>query len=207
MFTVVSLPGGRCCSQNFGSRESHFELIFTGSNFHHSTTPAGHLIAKLDRIWGVLDPTCGSHMTGLGGARTASDDQGRLGWQWWPPKSVQPAVTRAELPGPILPNIGPQLLPTDILYLWYKFSRIKALFWKSSTSAMGILLLIVAKHVLHILDDMFCKVTLSVTYNIYWIFELNRHSTSAIWKRLKTTGCHIFSDLWPTALRLRFFAS
>ena len=37
---------------------------------------------------------------------------------------------------------------------------------------MGILLLIVAKHVLHILDDMFCKVTLSVTYNIYWIFEL-----------------------------------
>ena len=87
-------------NQNLGSRESHFELIITGSNFHHSTTPAGHLIAKLERIWGVLEPTCGSHMTGLGGARTASDDQGRLGWQWWPPKTVQPAVTRAGLPGP-----------------------------------------------------------------------------------------------------------
>ena len=106
-----------CCpapNPKFESRESHFELIFTGSNFHHSTTPAGHLIAKLDRIWGVLDPTCGSHMTGLGGARTASDDQGRLGGSGGLRKRCKLPSHGPSSQAPILPNIGPQLLPTDI---------------------------------------------------------------------------------------------
>ena len=96
------------------SRECHF---ITGSNFHQSTTPTGHLIAKMKGIWGVLEPTCGSHMTGLGGARTASDDQGRLGGSGGLRKRCKLPSHGPSSQAPILPNIGPQLLPTDILCL------------------------------------------------------------------------------------------
>ena len=78
----------------------------------HLTAASGHLIRRKN-LW--LEPTCGSHMTGLGGARAASDQlrQRRRRCRGGLRRPCLPLHWGA--PRPSLPNIGPPFVPTDIL--------------------------------------------------------------------------------------------
>ena len=94
----------------------------TGSNFHHSTAPAGHLMRKLERkesgvgtnLWESHDRT-GRSPDGL---RPAGSGSGGLRKRCKLPSHWGSSQARH------LTNIGPKLLPTDILCLclWCNFT-------------------------------------------------------------------------------------